>query len=267
MKSAPFLVMASLFSFLFGGCSSPTDKVLYEGVYNGESYVVKSHETRTFNGNRTDWRVGLGALPELPINIRVRLGPPIPLQDDVTTDWAPPYSDEIFGKYERTYLGAAPVYSNKGDDYSNENKPQHDETMLYVSELVPQNQYRQYTAMMKAEWAKVNTALASDANSNFPRIIGIVHGSRRLFTRSFRGKCNGIAHVLRIDPDGYVNFGLDDGSAESNSMRHCKVQMPQKAIVLSQIYGWKDYRTSKAEIAQFKDSEGKNPAAYFKLRD
>ncbi len=267
MRISAFLIMASLFSFLLGGCASRKDKVLYEGVYKGQKYVVKSHETHTYNGSRTDWRVQLGNLPELPINVTMKLGTPISLDGALSTDWGAPFSDEIFGQNERAYFGATPAYSSLGDDYSKTQQIQHDETMLYVHEEIQSDQYRQYAAMMKADWAKVDKALVTNSNDGFPRIVGVVHGSRQLFVRHFRGTIKGVSHVLRIDPDGYVNLHLDDSVTDDNRMRHCKVQMPGKVIPLRKIYGWNEYKSSKAEIARFKDAQGKTPEAYFKLQD
>ena len=89
LKSLLVLSVAFVF-FLLGGCWSSADKVLYEGSYKGDTYVVKSHETRNFNGSRIDWRIKLGDLPELPVNITLWYGNPVP-SHEVTTDWGPPY--------------------------------------------------------------------------------------------------------------------------------------------------------------------------------
>ena len=258
--------MASLLAFLTAGCLMPTEKVLYEGTYNGLTYVVKAHETHTVNGSRTDWRLRLGKLPELPINIIRRYGVTIELKGAVTTDWGLPYSDDLYGKYERVYVAQAPAYSNKGDAYNSLPK-QHDYTMLYMPDGIDNAVYQQYAQFMKAEWAKVDKALAL-TNLNFPHIIGLVNAPQHRFIRSFRGTANGQPLVLRTDPDGYVNFGVDDGSAEVNHMRHCVVQMPRKAIVLHKLYTWTSYGpTTKADIQRFRDGSGKSPEAYFVLEE
>ena len=258
--------MASLLSFLFGRRVSSAKNVLYKGNYNGETFVVRAHETRSFNGNRTDWRIKLGDLPEVPINITRRRGTPIPPGGAVSTDWGVPYSDEIFGEHEHIYFGDRPDYSNVGDDYSNEMEPQHDQSLLYVSRRLSTAQFQQYAVMMTAKWAEVDASLTGDDN-NFPHLIGLVHGERPLFIRTFRGECNGVSHVLRVDPDGYVNFGIDDAAAPSNHMRHCKVRMPGKVIALHTLYLWEDYLTTKAQIATFKDEVGQRIESTFELRD
>ena len=266
----PFIYMASLLSFLLVGCGARNEKVLHQGTFNGQKYVVKSYETRDFNNKRVDWLLQMGDLPALPINVTMKFGAPVLPKSAITTDWGVPYSDEIFGQTERTYFGAPPAYSNEGDDYSKTRQVQHDETMLYVSPAIPADRYRQYASMMKSEWAKIDKALVVPANNGFPRIVGVAHSVRPFFIRHFRGTIGGVAHVLRIDPDGYVNLGVDDGSAESNAesnrVRHCKVQMPGKTILLRKIYGWNDYKTSKAEIAKFKDAQGKRVGDFFRLQ-
>ncbi len=257
--------MAPLLAFLVGGCGLPTEKVLYEGTYNGMRYVVKSHEIHTWNGSRTDWRVRLGALPELPITITRRYGTPVEPDGAVTTDWGPPYEDALYGTYERIYVGQKPAYSSKGDLYDSQ-PAQHDYTMLYMSAGTDNDVFRQYAAFMNAEWAKVDEAL-TPTTTNFPHIIGLVRASRQRFIRSFRGMIRGQPMVLRIDPDGYVNFDQYDNSGITNRMRHCAVQMPRKAIVLHEIYLWSDNGATKADIRQFRDRNGKSPEDYFVLED
>ena len=259
--------MASLFSFLFGGRSSPPKNVLYQGSYNGETFVVRAHETRAFIGSRTDWCIKLGDLPDVPINITRRRGTPIPPGGAVSTDWGVPYSDAIFGGHELIYFGDRPTYNNVGDDYSNEAEPQHDQTLLYVSRRLSPTQFAKLAAMMQARWGEVDMALTSNVDNNFPHILGLVHGERPLFIRTFRGECNGVPHVLRVDPDGYVNFGIDDEAASSNHMRHCKVQRPDKVIELPTLYLWADYQTTKAQIATFRDVNGQSIENTFELRD
>ena len=259
--------MASLLAFLFGKNSSSAKNVLYRGNYNGEGYLVRAHETRTFIGNRTDWRIKLGDLPEVPINITRRRGTPIAPGGAVSTDWGTPYSDDIFGDHELLYFGERPTYNGIGDDYSNEAQPQHDETLLYVSQTISPAGFRRFAAMMSAQWGEVDNALAGDPDNNFPHIVGLVHGARPLFIRTFRGNCNGVPHVLRVDPDGYVNFGIDDAEAPSNHMRHCKVGMPSKIIELPTLYLWRDYQTTKAHIATFTDDRGQSIENAFELRD
>ena len=269
MKRSFTTAMVSLFStlsLLLTGCAS-SDEMVYQGQYQGQNATVKAHQTSNFNGTRTDWRIQLGDLPQLPVNITLMTANPVPVNGETTTDWGPPYSDSIYGAHQRIYWGQKPAYSSSGDDYRNSPKAQHDTTVLYASENLSQQQFERYAAWMKADWARVDAALASDPDSNFPNLIGLVHGSKALFTRSFRGSCHGVAYVLRTAPDGYVNFGEDDGSAEINHMRHCKVRMPGKIIALHNIYLWKDYRATKADILRFKDDQGEHPDAYFTLQD
>lgn len=262
-----FQSMASLLAFLTAGCFSPSDTVRYEGTHNGLNYVVKARETRTWNGSRTDWVLKLEGHPELPIIVTKRWGTPVEPDGTVSTDWGPPYSDAIYGKYERMYLGNAPAYTNTGDDYSDSVARQHDYTMLYMPPGSDIKDFAAYSTLMKAEWAAVDKALAAGDTRYFPHLIGLVSAPKYRFVRSFRGTVHGQPLVLRVDPDGYVNFGLDDGTAALNHMRHCVVQMPQKEIVLSMIYGWKDYKISKADLLTFRDLEGKSPEAYFKVSD
>lgn len=257
--------MASFLAFLTGGCLTPTENVIYEGTYKGLQYTVTAHETHTVNGSRTDWRVRLGELPELLINITRRYGTPIQSVGAVTTDWGPPYDDALYGRHEHIYFGEKPVYSSKGDTYDG-TPEQHDYTMLYLSAGIGHGVFQQYAAFMSSEWTKVDKALAL-STPNFPHIIGLVGAPQQRFIRSFTGQVRGKPMVLRIDPDGYVNFGPDDGSAELNHMRHCLVQLPRKAIVLHELYTWTTYGATKADIQRFRDGIGKSPEAYFALED
>ena len=116
MKRSLIPAMASLLSLLLTGWAL-SDEVVYQGEYQGQNAVVKSHQTGNFNGTRTDWRIQLGDLPEMPVNITILYANPVPQGGETTTDWGPPYSDDIYGAHPRVYWGKAPAYSNAGDDY------------------------------------------------------------------------------------------------------------------------------------------------------
>ena len=257
--------MASWLAFLTSGCLIPTETTVYEGTYNGLNYVVKAHETHTVNGSRTDWRVRLGKLPELPINITRLYGITIAPDGVVTTDWGPPYDDALYGSYDRTYIGTKPAYSSQGDKYDG-TPDQHDYTMLYLPDNTDKAVFEQYAAFMKSEWPKVDKALTG-VNNNFPHIIGLVNAPRQRFFRRFRGVVHGKPMILWVEPDGYVNFQEDDVSAEGNHMRHCIVQMPRKAIVLHDLYFWTTYGATKTDVQRFRDKSGNSPEAYFTLED
>jgi hypothetical protein len=254
-----------LLTFLTAGCFTPTDKVIYKGTHNGLNFTVKAHETHTWNGSRIDWILKLDGHPELPIIITKRWGTPVEPDGIISTDWGPPYSDALYGKFSRMYLGNAPAYVNIGDNYRDSVARQHDYTMLYMPVGSDEKDFAAYSSLMKAEWAAVDKALTMDDTGYFPHLIGLVGAPREIFVQRFRGSKNGVTHVLRVDPDGYVNFGIDDGSADKNHDRHSPVQMPQKEILLHTIYtidadGWQ-----LDDLRNMKDQKGKRVEAYFKV--
>ena len=259
--------MASWLALLTAGCFGSADKVVYKGTHNGLNYVVKARETRNWNGSRTDWVLKLKGHPELPVIITNRWGTPVEPDGLVSTDWGPPYSDAIYGKYERMYVGNAPAYTNTGDDYRDSVVRQHDYTMLYMPPGSEKKDFDAYSGLMKAEWAAVDKALTADDAYYFPHLIGLVSAPREPFIQRFRGSKNGVKHVLRIDPDGYVFFGFDDGSADGNHDRHSPVQMPKKEILLRTIYNIDAYGWQLDDFRKMRDEKGKSPEAYFKLTD
>ncbi len=243
------------------------DKVIYTGEYEGKAYTVRSHTTHTWNGNRTDWRLKLRGLPEVPIIIRIQKGTPVLPKGAYTTDWGPPYSNEVFGSRPYTYF-TTPQYSNTPDDYSDDGtEQQHDYTVLYFSPgRFTRAEYDAYARFMKAEWRKVDSALGSTVR-NFPHIIGTVYADREAIIHRFRGTYRGSPHVLRIDPDGYVNMGPDDPSEAGNHMRHAPVQMPGKVIRAHTIYPYGYDGLKAADIAGFRNAEGRSVRDFFRVED
>ena len=73
--------------------------------------------------------------------------------------------------------------------------------------------------------------------------------------------------MLRIDPDGYVNFGMDDGSADSNHDRHSPIRMPGKEILVRTLYNLEAERWSLADFRDITDWTGRRVDAYFRVTD
>ena len=257
--------MASLLAFLTGGCTP--DKVLYQGTHNGLDFVVKAHETKVWVGSRTDWVLKLEGHPELPIIITKRWGTPVTPDESVSTDWGPPYTDAIYGKFDRMYLGNAPAYSNGGAELSDTVARQHDYTMLYMPPGCDATDFAAYADLLKTEWDKVDKALTADDNTYFPHLIGLVCSPRERFIQRFRTTKDGVQYVLRIDPDGYLNFGPDDGSADWNHVRHSPVQMPGKEILVHTIYATEAQTWQLDDFRNMNDRKGKSLNAYFTVSD
>lgn len=265
MKTASILTIP-LMIFSFAGCAIGNNKVLYRGSFEGKQFTVRTHVTATFNGSRTDWRLKLDGHPALPINIIQRWGTPVALKEPETTDWGPPYSDEIYGKYERMYLVTAPAYTNVPYSYHEPVKRLHDYTMLYMPPGLSSKDFNTYARLLKTEWAAVDKALTADSESCFPHLIGLVNAPRPLFIKRFRGTKDGVQYELRIDPDGFVDVQPGE-PYDRNHVMHSPVQMPRKAIRIHTIYGNDVYALTVTDIRTFRDSQGHAIEEYFKLED
>ena len=258
----------SLLSFFSLLPASARDRLIYEGRYNGERYTVREHITHVWMiGRRTDWRIRLGRRPVARVNIRIQRGTPITLKDAFTTDWGPPYSDDIFGDRARVYL-TTPVYPTPDKGYPDTTAEQHDITMLYLTPAkFSKKDFDAYAAFMKVEWPKVDAALANRNHRQFPHIIGLALADRESIIHRFRGMYRGQPFVLRIDPDGYINMGPDDSSEPLNHVRNSPVQMPGKVISARTIYSYGSEGLKGAEIAGFTDKDGRRVDAFFKVTD
>lgn len=267
MKPQATIFTLLLYAMLAAGCAAGKSTTLYRATYQGKSWTVKTRETRTWNGSRTDWVLKLAGHPALPININKRWGTPVQPPGPLTTDWGPPYSEEIFGTAARVFLGTAPPYNNTPDDYRDSIPRQHDYTVLYMPAGTKARDFEAYAGLLKSQWAAADKALTADDRQYFPHIIGLVAAPRMAAVRRFRGEKGGVKYLLRVDPDGFVNLDLDDAAAEGNFMRHSPVQMPGKVIRIRTLYNIEGEGWTAAHFRTFRDANGQSPEAFFTLED
>ncbi|GAB3700235.1 hypothetical protein GCM10027592_27020 [Spirosoma flavus] len=224
-------------------------KTFHTGTFNGETYEVQFLETKGFSTNRIDYSVKLGNRKRVII-------------DALTTDWGPPYADDLYGQATRVYIGKNHVpYRNEPD-----NAVQHPSTMLYLSpDRFSQDDFNQYVALLQRVWAAIDRKHASGEYDHFPHIIGLVHGESDNFVRIFKALRNGKTYLLKIEPDGRVRYMADEPSANDEySGLSEKVQMPGKRIYVAT---GKETGMIRSEILTYKNDAGKTLEHYFKLEE
>lgn len=238
-----FLVTMSILSLLgLFGCENW--KAFHTSTFNGETYEVQTMETKGFSTNRIDYALKLGSRKRVVI-------------DALTTDWGPPYADDLYG-------GAPRVYINKQHlGYSNaDSSGEHRSTMVYLSpKRFSREDFDQYVAFMQQEGAIIDQKFAYREYNRFPHIIGLVYGEADAFARIFKARRNGKTYFFRIEPDGRIRYMADEQWANDEySGLSQKVQMPGKRIYVAT---GKDAGLPRTEILTYKDKTGKTLADYF----
>lgn len=238
-------------------------KTFYEGTYNGMPYVLQEREIKGFSTNRLEQRFRLGNLSAVEITA-------------LTTDWGPPYSNDIFGMAPYCYTARnIPPYRSEEKDATNYEPFKHEYTMLYLSpKTFSKADYDQYCAFMKSEWPKIDRQYAEKEYSNFPHLIGLVYARQGDITKIYKGTYNpypGIKPVklkkafIRIQNDGRVQLVDDDQWRNTSySGLSIRVQMPGKRLYLDTNLT-NGGIGSLAVLRTFKDDRGRSPDMDFQI--
>ena len=238
-------------------------KTYNEGTFNGMPYVLQSRQIRGFSTGSNEERFRLGKLPIINI-------------DAFTTDWGPPYSNDIFGTTPHCYTAQdIPLYRSEEKNAADYEPFEHNYTMLYLSpEEFSKDDYDRYCAFMKSEWPRIDKKYTSTEYDNFPHIIGLVYARQDDITKTYKGRfkpypttepANVHRAILRIQNDGRVEMSDED---ESNGIRYSglsnRVQMPGKRLVLDTNPA-NGGMGSLAVLRTFKDNRGRSPDMDFQV--
>ena len=248
MRLTLFFVHMGLLALL-GLTACENAHTVYSGTFSGERYQLLSIETKGFSTNHIEYALKLGSHKEVKINA-------------LTTDWGPPYADELYGGAHRIYITQNHTpYTNDRDD------PQHHpSTMLYLSpKRFSTETFGRYAAFLQSEWSRIDSQFTRDNYDHFPRIIGLVYGEQPQFARLFTGKKDGKTYTIKIEPDGRIRFApLTDWANDEYSGLSEKVQMPGKLIYVAT---GKEAGLSLAQVKTYKNEEGKTLSDYFTLQE
>ena len=246
---------------LLSSCGFAKWTTFHEGTYNGMPYALQSREEKGFSTNHIDWRVKLGQLPAAEIT-------------PATTDWGPPYSNDIFGTAPYCYTAQnIPAYQPEED--TSFQAGEHEYTMLYLSpKTFSKADYEQYCAFMKSEWPRIDSQYAGEKYSRFPHIIGLVYARQDDITKIYKGSYNPYPGIqpaklkkvfIRIQNDGRVQLVDDDQWRNmSYSGLSTRVQMPGKRLYLD-TNPTNGGLGSIAVIHTFKDGQGRSPDMDFQI--
>lgn len=228
---------------LFLASCTDSWKTFEKGDYNGQTYEIQSRQVRGFTNNRIEHRFRVGKLS--PIEV-----------DAHTTDWGPPYSDDIYGTAAFEYFKEANRnYDNNPDPISPKGR-----TMLYFSDKeFSEAEYEKYAAFMRDKWMQIDKILFEDGHSLFPHIIGIVYGSMEDFTKEFKGTYMGNKATFTVENDGRVRL-LSEGGEYGHNLS-LNIQMPGKKILM-------DTTVKEMNIdfyKSFKNEKGADPTKFFEF--
>ncbi len=161
----------------------------------------------------------MGNLPAVPINAS-------------THDWGPPYSTDIYGTDAYSFIAARDTAYVDTPFAPGTVGVAH--TVLYVSRrTLDEVQYEKFLHFMMEEFARLSDSLTGADLREFPHLIGLVYGAREKYVHDFRGRHEGKAMILRIEPDGRARFVEDNKWAnETYSGLAEKVHMPGKILRL-----------------------------------
>lgn len=243
-----YITMGILALLGFSGCEHT--KPFYTGTFNGEPYELLSVETKGFSTNSIDYSLKLGELK--PVKI-----------DPLTTDWGPPYADDLYGSARRVYI------PTKYTPYRNErdNPQRHPSTMLYLSpKRFSEKDFDRYAAFLKSEWPTIDRQFSRDDYDRFPEIIGIVYGEQQDFARIFVGRKEGQKYTITIEPDGRIRYmpADTDWPNDEYSGLSEKVQMPGKVIYVAT---GREAMLTPAQLQTYRDDAGKTLSDYFRLEE
>ena len=248
-------VIALFFSQLVSSCGFAKWTTFHEGTYNGMPYALQSREEKGFSTNHIDWRVKLGQLPTAEIT-------------PATTDWGPPYSNDIFGSAPYCYTTQrTPAYESEED--TSFQADEHAYTMLYLSpKTFSRANYEQFCAFMKSEWANIDSLYTTEKYTRFPHLIGLVYARQDDIIKIYKGSYKpypttepGLVHkaYIRIQNDGRVQLVDED---EASNIRYSglstRVQMPGKRLYLD-TNPKNGGLGSVAVLRTFNDDRGRSP--------
>ncbi len=240
------LMMLSMLTTLFTGCAGQWD-TLYKGTYNGEDYIYQVRETKGFSTNSFDWRIKLGKRKPIAI-------------DATTTDWGPPYSNDIFGASAYLYFDSSKKYSNEpfmpgkeGTAYS----------MLYIPSKDAEDDYTNtYFELLRHEWKILMPYFKQATTSGGAIIIGVVAGAPEDFEQQFKGIYNGKNMVLLVRNDGRIAFMQDDKLQNEEFVGLWpQLQIPGKVIYIDE----NEEGLKLADLKNFKNKYGSSPLSVFKF--
>jgi len=247
MKLFRFLMfcMASLFT----SCNSW--KVIHTGEFAGETYSVQQKEHKGFSTNHFEWRIKLGRYSPVYINAH-------------TSDWGPPYSDDLFRERKLLYLEKeSSPYSNIPLEYYNNH---HRGTLLYVP--CKENNDKNciaYFDLFENKWPELKSLFGGMQPSGFPEIIGIVSGKSDEIEHRFYGLYEEKKIVLVIHNDGRIAIEEDKNAFAAGiaSGYYPKVVMPGKKILLSK----EPHGITRNDLLQLKNRQGETPDMYFNIEE
>ncbi len=237
------------FLSLLGLSACENWKTIYTGTFQGETYELQSLETKGFSTNRIDYALKLGKQKRVVI-------------DALTTDWGPPYADDLYGKAPRVYLAETHMLYRNGRD----NPQRHPSTMLYLSpSRFSKESYGQYAAFLKSEWPAIDRRFSRDDDDRFPQLIGLVYGKQQDFARTFNGRQADKVYTIRVEPDGRIRYmpNTEWANDEYSGLSE-KLQMPGKVIYVAT---GKDAGLSLNQIQTYKDASGNTMDDYFLLKE
>ena len=252
-------LMLSLSQWL-SSCSFARWKTVYAGTYNGTAYVLQEREEKGFSTNHIDYRVRLGDLPAAEIT-------------PGTTDWGPPYSNDIFGASPYCYTAPTiPAYQSEPDSATQAG--QHEYTLLYLSpKTFSRADYDQYCGFMKNEWPTIDSLYAEKKYTRFPHLIGLVYARQADITKQYNGAYvpypntePGVSKkaFIRVQNDGRVELVDDDRWRNTSySGLSIRVQMPGKRLFLDTIPH--SGGLTMTTIRTFKDDHGRSPDMDFQI--
>jgi hypothetical protein len=232
-----YLIMLASLLALFGCAERHT---IHTGTFEGEPYELVSVETKGFSTNSIHYELRSDLLPTLRI-------------DPNTTDWGPPYADDLYGTAPRTYLTTnPPPYRNTPGRGTPDSAMQHPATMLYLQPgTFSHADFVLSGRLLKQEWPGIFKRLGHDPYTRFPNIIGVVYGLHDQFRRVFIGQGSEAHKAVTIEADGRVRYGAADGSFEEFGGLSEQVQMPGKRILL------KPGGLTLAQLRTYRDIAGK----------
>lgn len=226
--------------------------VFQTGAFEGEKYALTSIETKGFSTNSFTHELKWGGRKAVKINVH-------------TTDWGPPYSDDLYGTTRRVYISPQlEAYQSTNSDTTRLGS-----SMLYLSpERFSRQVFDDYARFMTKVWSEIDKKYAHQPYSSFPKIIGLVYGNQDDFRLTFKGEKEGQAYIITVEPDGRIRYTLvRQYSSDEYSGLSDRVQMPGKRIFVStnpnagQLYDG----VSMAQLAEYKNATGKTLGDYFKL--
>lgn len=247
ISRAPSVFLAVVLIVTLTSCAEW--ETFHSGTFDGKRYQLEYREVRTPTSNRIEWRFKYADLPALPINAQ-------------STDWGPPYSDDIYGSDAYQYLPGEDIH------YVNTSgKEPFERSMLYLSPTrISETDYETYSQCILAEWGRINELLKAKEQSTIPSIIGIVYGNPDYYTKTFRGLHEGKGKLLKIENDGRVRLMADDkAQSETYSGLSKTVHMPGKILYLNTTHS--NGGLTMQELKNFKNEQGADPTAFFQISD